>query len=206
VTPQYLKYYFNVGEGKVWWFLDGISLVSTTGSIAFIIGVFLTGFFSKRFGKRNSLMALTLLNGVTIMLMYFIPRDGYNTLLILNVFGNLVAGPTPALVWAIYTDVADYGEWKSGRRVTGMAFSAAMFAQKLGISLGGWICGMVLGAVGFDPKETPSDQVIESFRLIACVLPGVLAVANGFVLIWYRLSDEQVDEIAEELQKRRGSD
>jgi GPH family glycoside/pentoside/hexuronide:cation symporter len=203
IMPQYLKYYFGVGEEKYWWFLDGTSLVLTTGSIAFLTGVFLTPFFSKRFGKRNSLMVLTLLNGLTILLIYLVPRDGYSTLLILNIVGNLIAGPTPALVWSIYTDVADYGEWKSGRRVTGMAFSAAMFAQKLGISIGPWICGKVLGRVGFDPDEPITEPMIEAFRMIGCVLPGVLAIANGIVLIWYRLSDEEVKKIAAELQERR---
>lgn len=203
ITPQYLKYYFGVGDDSYFLFLDKISFVQTTGSLAFIAGVFMTGFFSKRFGKRNSLMALTLLNGIAILLMFLIPRDGYVTLVWLNLVGNLLAGPTPALVWAIYTDVADYGEWKSGRRVTGLAFSAAMFAQKVGISIGGSLCGWLLGAVGFDPDVEPSDQVIQSFRVIACLLPGALAILNGVVLIWYRLSDEEVEKIAEELEQRR---
>lgn len=203
ITPQYLKYYFGVGDEKFFWFLDKISFVQTTGSLAFIAGVFLTGFFSKKFGKRNSLIGLTLLNGVTILAMFLIPREGYMTLVYLNLIGNLIAGPTPALVWAIYTDVADYGELKSGRRVTGLAFSAAMFAQKLGISIGGSVCGWILGGVGFNPDVPPSDQIIQSFRWIACILPGVLAILNGVVLFWYNLSDDEVKEIAAELEARR---
>ena len=45
ITPQYLKYYFGVGDEPFFWFLDKISFVQTTGSLAFIAGVFLTGFF-----------------------------------------------------------------------------------------------------------------------------------------------------------------
>ena len=56
-------------------------------------------------------------------------------MLAVNALGNLIAGPTPALVWSIYTDVVDYGEWKFGRRTTGLAFSAAMFAQKMGLTI-----------------------------------------------------------------------
>ncbi|MGC6464077.1 MAG: MFS transporter [Akkermansiaceae bacterium] len=203
ITPQYLKYYFGVGDEKFFLFLDKISFVQTTGSIAFLLGVFMTGFFSKRFGKRNSLIALTLLNGVTVLLLFLIPRDGYQTLVIMNIVGNLLAGPTPALVWAMYTDVADYGEWKSGRRVTGLAFSAAMFSQKLGISIGASVCGWLLGSVGFDPDKEPGEKIIESFRTIACILPGVLAILNGVILFWYRLSEEDVQKIAAELEERR---
>lgn len=206
IMPQYLKYYFGVGEEKVWWFMDGTSLALTTGSVAFLAGVFLTPFFSKRFGKRNSLMGLTLLNGLAILAIYFVPRDGYTTLLVLNVVGNLIAGPTPALVWSIYTDVADYGEWKSGRRVTGMAFSAAMFAQKLGISIGPWICGRVLGKVGFDPDQPITESMLEAFREMACLLPGTLAIVNGVVLLFYRLGEDEVRQITADLERRRSED
>ena len=203
ITPQYLKYYFGVGDDKYFWFLDKISYVQTTGSLAFLAGVFLTGFFSRKFGKRNSLIGLTVINGLVILLQFTIPSTGYTTLVILNIIGNLLAGPTPALVWAIYTDVADYGEWKSGRRLTGLAFSAAMFSQKLGISIGSSLCGWILGGVGFDPEKSPSEDVIQSFRAIACILPGVLAILNGVVLLWYKLGDAEVEKIALELEKRR---
>ncbi len=151
-------------------------------------------------------MGLTVINGFLVLSLFLIPRDGYMTLVVMNVIGNILAGPTPALVWAIYTDVADYSEWKSGRRVTGLAFSAAMFAQKLGISIGGSVCGWLLGSVGFDPEKPPSEEIIQSFRTIACILPGALAILNGVVLIWYRLSDAEVEKIALELEERRKSE
>ncbi|MDA7518916.1 MFS transporter [Akkermansiaceae bacterium] len=204
ITPQHLKYFFGVGDEKYFLFLDKISFVQTTGSLAFIAGVFLTGFFSKRFGKRNSLIGLTILNGLTILSIYLIPQDGYTTLVIVNIIGSLIAGPTPALVWAMYTDVADYNEWKTGRRATGLAFSAAMFSQKLGISIGGALCGWVLGAVGFVPDKTPSEEVVNSFRWIASLLPGILAILNGFVLLGYNLSDAKVERIAKDLAEGRG--
>ncbi|MGB1129021.1 MAG: MFS transporter [Haloferula sp.] len=205
VMPQYLTYYFGVDDSKFFLFLDRISFVQTTGTLAFITGVFFTGFCSRRFGKRNSLLVLTLLSGLTVLAVFFIPRDGYSTFVLVNIVGNLLAGPTPALVWSIYTDVADFSEWKSGRRVTGLAFSAAMFAQKLGISIGGPVCGWLLGGAGFKPGETPNDEVIESFRWIASILPGILAVANGVVLFGYRLTNETLETIQRDLAERRGT-
>lgn len=203
ITPQYLKYYFNVDESPYFLFLDKISFVQTTGTLAFIAGVFLTGFLSRRYGKRGSLIALTLMNGITVLALFLIPRDGYHILVMLNMLGNLIAGPTPALVWAIYTDVADYNEWKSGRRVTGLAFSAAMFAQKLGISIGGSVCGWMLGRAGFTPDQPAGNEVVASFRFIASIVPGVLAIANGIVLLAYNLTEEKLAEITRELAARR---
>jgi hypothetical protein len=42
------------------------------------------------------------------------------------------AGPTSALTWALYDDVADYGEHKHGRRSTGLSYSATLFSIKSG--------------------------------------------------------------------------
>ncbi|MEM9079930.1 MAG: MFS transporter [Verrucomicrobiota bacterium] len=206
ITPQHLKYYFGVGDEKFFLWMDKISFVQTTGSLAFIAAVFLTPILSKRYGKRNSLIVLTLLNGLTVLSIFLIPQDGYLTLVLVNLVGNFIAGPTPALVWAIYTDVAEYNEWKSGRRVTGLAFSAAMFAQKVGISIGGATCGWVLGGIGFNPEVPPTEEIIKSFHIIACVLPGFLAIANGIVLFWYNLSDQKVEEISVDLAERRKND
>jgi len=39
-------------------------------------------------------------------------------------------------VWAIYADVADYSEWKTGRCFTGIVFATIGFALKSGLALG----------------------------------------------------------------------
>ena len=35
----------------------------------------------------------------------------------------------------MYADTADYNEWRTGRRATGMTFAAATFSQKLGTAV-----------------------------------------------------------------------
>ena len=41
------------------------------------------------------------------------------------------------VLWAMMGDVADYGEWKTGRRATGTVTAAVVFALWLGLALGG---------------------------------------------------------------------
>jgi len=168
------------------------------------MGIFFTGRLAKCFGKRNALMGVTLLNALTLLVFYFIPPDNYGTMLAVNALGNLIAGPAPALVWAIYTDVADYGEWRFGRRTTGLAFAAAMFAQKLGLTIGGGASGWLLQFYGFVANANQSEQAIQGIRLMFSILPGALALLNGVVLLWYPLSDAMVKKIEKELAARRG--
>ncbi|WP_309386344.1 MFS transporter [Cerasicoccus frondis] len=205
VTAHFFKYYIGDDGEAVFWFLDKTSLMLTSGSLAFIVGIFFTSWLSKTFGKRNSLMALTLLNGVTLLAFYFIPPGAFYTMLAVNALGSLLAGPTPALVWAIYTDVADYGEWRFGRRSTGLVFSAAMFAQKMGLTIGGGLSGWLLGCFGYVANQEQTPEAILGIRMLFSILPGLLAVANGVILFWYPLSDREVAEIEADLKIKRES-
>ena len=206
VTNHFFKYYVGDDGSPVFWFLDRTSLLLSSGALAFITGILFTSALSKRFGKRNALMGLTLLNGFTFIGFYFIPADAYGLMLTVNIIGNIIAGPTPALVWAIYSDVADYGEWKFGRRTTGLVFSAAMFAQKMGLTIGGGVSGWLLSGFGFVANETQTETAMLGIRLMFSILPGALAIANGVILIWYPLSDEEVNSIEKELITRRAEE
>ncbi len=55
----------------------------------------------------------------------------------------------------MYADTADYGEWKNGRRATGLVFSAATFAQKMGWAVGGALAGYLLEVGGFSRERRP---------------------------------------------------
>lgn len=203
VTIHFLKYFVGDDGSKYLWFLDRTSLFFASGSIAFIIGVFFTGMLSRKFGKRNALMGLTILNGLVVFGFFAIPADAFKTMLAVNALGSLLAGPTPALVWAIYTDVADYGEWKFGRRTTALAFSAAMFAQKVGLTIGGTLSGWLLGYYGYVANAEQTDTSLLGIRLMFSIIPGILAIANGLVLIAYRLTEDDLVTIGKDLKERR---
>lgn len=203
VTPHFFKYYGGYDDTPFISFLDRTSVFNVVGILAFLVGIFFTGLLVRRFGKRNLLIALTLLNAAVLLVFFFIPRDAYWTMVAVNALASLLAGPTPALVWAIYTDVADYGEWRSGRRTTGLAFAAAMFAQKFGMSIGGGLAGWLLAIYGFQADKVQSEETLKGLCLLFSILPGVFAVANGIVLLWYPLTDATVRKIEEELAERR---
>lgn len=41
-------------------------------------------------------------------------------------------------------DVDDYGEWKTGKRITGISFSGNIFFLKLGLAIAGAMVGFLL--------------------------------------------------------------
>lgn len=203
ITYPYLKYLADLGDEKYFLYLDRISIFYATAPIALVLGLLMTKPLSKRFGKRNALIGLTMINAVSVIAFYFVPAKNFEAIFWLNLFSAFFAGPMPALVWAIYTDVVDYGEWKFGRRITALTFAAAMLVQKAGLALGGWAVGMLLAYFGYVANVTQSAESAHGILLMFSVIPGVLTILSGVVLFWYNLSDDEVDKIASELEERR---
>ena len=213
VTVHFFKYFVGVGDETVFAVgpvgspfrldFDLTTVFMSSGMLAFVAGCALTGWVHRFVGKKNGLIILTLLNAGTILAFYFVPPDMIGLMMALNLIGNLFAGPTPALVWALYTDVADYGEWKYGRRATGLVFSAAMFAQKMGLTIGGAASGWMLAMFGFVANQPQTAGAIWGIRAMFCLVPGALALANGLILLLYPLDQAQTEQMQAELAERR---
>lgn len=203
ITYPYLKYVANFSGETYFWYLDRISIFYASASIALVIGLLMTKPLTKRFGKRNALIGLTMLNAFSVIAFYFVPASNFEHIFWLNIFSAFVAGPMPVLVWSIYTDVVDYGEWKFGRRTTALTFAAAMFVQKAGLAIGGSLVGVLMSYFGYVANVEQSAESSHGILLMFSIIPGVLTVLSGIVLFWYPLSDPEVDEIAKELEERR---
>ena len=65
---------------------------------------------------------------------------------VLRQFSFGLSGP---IIWSMMGDVADYGEWKTGRRASGTVTSAVVFALWAGLALGGAIAGQLFALYGF---------------------------------------------------------
>ena len=55
------------------------------------------------------------------------------------------------LLWAKMADTVDYGQYKTGIRITGLVYSSIVFFIKLGLALGGALAGwLVFPETGID--------------------------------------------------------
>ena len=202
VTIHFFKYYVG-DDGAAWfWVFDKTTMFMTIGMLSMIIGVMCTKWLSDRFEKKHLMIALSLGNAVLTAAMFFVPADGFYTLLTLNILASLLAGPTAPLVWAMYADVADYGAWRFKRRTTGLVFSASMFAQKFGLTIGAGLSGWLLAYFGYQANVEQSEASLYGIRLLFTLIPAAVALLNVAVLTQYSLSDTQVRKIEAELAER----
>ena len=201
VTIHFFKYYVGDEGGAVFLFFDQTTLFMTIGALALILGVASTSWLTARFDKKRLLIGLSLANAALTFAMFYVPPDQLGLLIALNVLGSLLAGPTAPLVWAMYADVADYGTWRFGRRTTGLVFSASMFAQKFGLTIGAGLSGWLLAYFGYQANVEQSESALLGIRLLFTVLPAAIGLANAAVLMLYPLSDVKVAEIERDLAR-----
>jgi Na+/melibiose symporter-like transporter len=100
--------------------------------------------------------------------------------------------------------VADYSEWKTGHRFTGMVFASIGFALKSGLALGSasflWI---MAGFFGYDTKLPDAPQAIAGYRACSGIVVGILFAICTVLLLCYQLNKRVTIQMADELAERR---
>jgi glycoside/pentoside/hexuronide:cation symporter, GPH family len=112
------------------------SIISMTSTGVTIIVILLSAPLAKTFGKKVVAAAGFSLATLNAFAFYLLPKTAVTGMFLLTVTGAIVYAPTIALIWAIYADVADYSEWKTGHRFTGIVFATIGFGLKSGLALG----------------------------------------------------------------------
>jgi GPH family glycoside/pentoside/hexuronide:cation symporter len=198
-----LAYYFKYYVGND----EGVQLFNVVGSIALIAGLPFSKPLAKRFGKRNVFIASSLLSGLSFSLIYLPNADNITMIYLFNILGKIAYAPAVPLLWTMLADTADYSEWTTGRRATGLFFSASTFAQKGGWGIGGALAGWLLAAFGYvEQSAVQSGEAITGIRLMISVFPGVLYMSCAVFLIFYRLDATTCLQMQEELEARRADE
>lgn len=72
------------------------------------------------------------------------------------------------------------------------------------MALGGVVPGLVLAFVGFDQTNTVSQSPMaeQGILWLVAVIPALLLALAMFIISKYELSDEVIDEINMEIEKR----
>jgi glycoside/pentoside/hexuronide:cation symporter, GPH family len=210
VTVHYFKYVVGVqtltlpfvGTGT-YDFNTLASAFNTVGQVSAFIGVLLVSWFAKVIGKKKAFVILFVISILSTATFYFLRPDQMGLIFLFRVTESMTGGPLSVLLWAMYADTADYGEWKRRRRTTGLVFSAATMSQKIGWAFGAFVALMLMSQVGFAPNQVQSPESLKGLILLFSLIPAVFGVAALVILLFYPLSEKRVAEIGAELAARR---
>jgi len=205
----YFKYYVQDqalsfrGETFNFSFESIASTFMLAGTVMTILGAILTKWFTKTFDKRNSYVGFILTSAIFIAVFYPLKPENLGLMFLFQVLGSFGMGVLAVLQWAMFTDTADYSEWRNHRRATGLVMSASLFAIKFGLAIGGTILGWVLAYYGFQANQPQTVETLHGIRLIMSIYPAILAVGCAVIMLFYPLNNAVMVEIEEELRDRR---
>lgn len=199
-----------VGTLLQFWFIYSLRMEALYGVAANIVvvgmtfGNILCPILTKKFQKKNILIAFRGISLLTIFFMLFAVRIEnvwvfIAAMFLRNTFQPVVDGINVGLG----ADIQDYHQWKYGERADSMAGVFGWFLNPVNVGLG-FIVPMLLAKVGFTSDwDVLFDQAILnkvfSIYTWASILSTVLMTIPFF---FYDLTKEKHDMCVEELQAR----
>lgn len=201
ISATYYFKYFCDAESKC-------QLFNILGTFALIIAIPFTKPLVARYGGKNLYIVCSLLSGFFFAMLYF---AGENMVLvnIFNCLGKISYAPAISLLWTMLADAADYGQWKYQRRTTGLCLSAAVFAQKIGWSIGAAILGAIMSGVGFNPdvmsvsEIQASPEIMTTIHVLFGLVPGILYASCAIFLAFYNLDNRTLAQMKSDLESAK---
>jgi Na+/melibiose symporter-like transporter len=181
----------------------GFSLFNISSQFVQLIGVAAATFLSVRYGKKTVVTAGFSLTAVLMTAFLLLPPEAVGTMFVLEYARVLAYGVTIPLVWAMFADVVDYAEWRTGRRATGIVYATILFALKAGLSLGGAIAGWLLSGYGYQANVQQTPHALDGIRLTISLYPSLLLLLVVACLAAYRITKKLNLQIQDELALRR---
>ena len=201
-ATYYFKYYLDA-ESKS-------QIFNILGTVALIIAIPMTKPLVKRFGAKQLYIVCSLLSGLFFCLLFFAGKN-FVLINIFNCLGKIAYAPAISLLWTMLADAADYGEWKFKRRTTGLCLSAAVFAQKIGWSIGAAIFGAIMSSIHFDGQAAimvtqSNPEIMNTIHWMFGIVPGVLYASCALFLIFYNLDNKTMQQMKNELDVQRANE
>ncbi|HEY0061308.1 MAG TPA: MFS transporter [Telluria sp.] len=196
VAIYYAKYYLGGDTAVVSGFL-------TTGVLAAILSMvastWITKFYCKVKMFRNSQIGVALIS----VLIYYAVKPGDVTLAFVLYFAlSFVVDLHAPVFWSAIAETIDYGQVKTGRRVSGFAFGGISVCQKAGMAVAGGLVGLLLTYFQYQPNVEQSPLALTGIALMLTVIPGFFHFLMGALMFKYRISDDYYGEVKADMQTR----
>ncbi|WP_068717926.1 glycoside-pentoside-hexuronide (GPH):cation symporter [Vibrio tritonius] len=173
-----------------------------TYSVGNMFGSALAKPLTKNYCKVYVFFWTNILLAVVSSLMFFVPMSAMTIMFIfILVIGILHQLVTP-IQWVMMSDTVDYGEWKYGKRLTGVSFAGTLFVLKLGLALAGAVIGWLLAYTGYQSgAAVQNSTAATSIVILFTLLPAICYLVSGFVVSkYYVLTDAKLMTIMSELE------
>lgn len=194
VAIYYAKYYLGGDTATVSAFLSaGVA----AAILSMVASTWITKFYCKVKLFRNSQIAVALIS----VLMYYAVQPGDVALAFVLYFAlSFVVDLHAPVFWSAIAETIDYGQVKTGKRVSGFAFGGISVCQKAGMAVAGALVGILLTYFNYQPNQDQAPLALTGIALMLTVIPGFFHFLMGALMFKYRISDTYYSEVKEEMR------
>ena len=197
VTIYYASYVMHASVGFITFFM-------ALGVACNMLGSVIAKPLTDRFDKVKLFRIINVILGFLSFALWFVDPASLTPLLtlfiIINILHLIQSGP---ILWAMMSDVDDYGDWKFGKRLTGISFAGNLFMLKMGLAVAGAIVAWVLSYTGYianKPDQNP--QTVQGIIIMFSLLPMVCYFISAFMARYFKLNNTFLEKIKVDLAKR----
>jgi GPH family glycoside/pentoside/hexuronide:cation symporter len=194
VAVYYAKYYLHGDTGVV-------SAFMSTGVAAAIIAMVISTWVTKVYCKVKLFRYTQLVVAVISVMIYFLVKPGDTLLAFVLYFAlSLMVDLHAPVFWSAIAETIDYGQLKTGKRVSGFAFGGISVCQKAGMAVAGGMVGVLLSYFNYQPNQEQTQLALHGIALMLSVIPGFFHFLMGALMFKYRISDAYYDSVKEDLR------
>jgi len=198
-----IAYYFKYYMGNA--LLTGYFFIALL--VVSIFGAFATSKLAELFGRKRLFIIAMVSSSLLTCGIYFIPQGNVTSIFILGCTAEFFAAILPTLFFSMLGDSADYSEYKTGRRATGLVYSAGSFVQKTGGGFAGALVLLVLGSYGYDGMDMNTiSQTLPGMKSLMSWIPALFGFAGAALICLYPLNDEKQRQVTQALLARRSTE
>ncbi|EKE72315.1 MFS transporter [Gallaecimonas xiamenensis] len=189
VAAYYAKYFLG-GDATL------MSMFLSTGVVAAILAMVASTWITKRYCKVKLFRVSQIAVGAISLVLYFAVGQG-DVLLAFALYFLLsfVVDLHAPVFWSAIAEAVDYGQAKTGKRVSGLAFGGISFCQKAGMGIAGFLVGSLLTFFNYEPDQVQSGYTLNGLALMLTIIPGVFHFLMGLLMYRYRITDRFYQEI-----------
>ncbi|ROQ18401.1 GPH family glycoside/pentoside/hexuronide:cation symporter [Marinimicrobium koreense] len=189
VAAYYAKYYLGA-DAKM------LSAFMTTGVTGALLAMIASTWITKRYCKIQLFRWTQLAVGVLSVIMFFAVQPGDIWLaFILYFLISFVVDLHAPVFWSAIAESVDYGQAKTGKRVSGLAFGGISFFQKAGMGAAGFIVGLLLTYFNYEANVEQSAFTLTGIALMLSVIPGLFHAIMGGLMFKYKITDKFYEEM-----------
>ena len=180
-----------------------LSIFMALGSLPAFLFMPLVPWFKRMVGKKNMFYLFLTAAIIGMAMLYFISKMEHPSMMMIYVAQFIKS--TGVIVAT--AEVISYGEYTTGRRISGIVNALTGLFFKAGMTFGSIVGPAVLAYVGYNSAsidQTPFAE--EGILWLVCVIPAILLALAMFIISKYELTDEVIDDINKKIEERSKND